>query len=241
MKIFLTKSPYLIHLFQIIVLNTCSLVNVINAKKMTAKAEYILKIAGEIFAAQGFRRTTVREICKRCKVNLAAINYYFGDKEQLYLACLKYYQPLAAQKASFYFGVDPDAKPKEKLGTYIQNFIYRLLEEDRQTLFGKLLAHEFFEPTGALDTLIEESIKPSFSFLSLLAREVLGDNCPVKIVELCAMSIVGQCIYFRNAQPVIFRLRNKDKYSEEDIREIAEHIINFTLKAMDNYFTEQQA
>ena len=53
------------------------------------------------------------------------------------------------------------------------------------------------------------------------------------------MSIIGQCFYFRNAQPVIFRLRDKDKYSKEDIKEIADHIINFSLNALDNYSTNQ--
>mgnify|MGYP001494826977 CR=1 FL=1 len=204
--------------------------------KITAKAESILQNAGEIFAARGFRGTTVREICKHCKVNLAAINYYFGSKERLYLACLKYYQSRAAQNIPSHFGVDPLAQPKEKLSSYIRSFIFRLLEEDKQTLFGKLLAREFFEPTGALDILIEESIKPSFHFLFSLVREVLGEHCLENIVELCAMSIVGQCIYFRNAQPVILGLRNKEKYSEEDIKEIADHIINFSLKALENYF-----
>ena len=206
-------------------------------KKITAKAESILESAGEIFAQQGFRRTTVREICKRCKVNLAAINYYFGDKEHLYLACLKYYQSIAAQTIPLNFGINPSDPPQKKLSTYIQTFMFRLLEEDKQTLFGRLLAHEFFEPTGALDSLIEESIKPSFYFLSSLVREVLGNNLPEKKVELCTMSIIGQCFYFRSAQPVIFRLRGKDKYSKEDIKEIADHIINFSLKALESYST----
>src|SRR4030066_155037 len=105
-------------------------------KKITAKAESILESAGEIFAQQGFRRTTVREICKRCKVNLAAINYYFGNKEYLYVACLKYYQSIAAQKVPFNFGIDPASTPKEKLSTYIQTFIFRLLEEGKHSLFG---------------------------------------------------------------------------------------------------------
>ncbi len=209
----------------------------INEKKITAKAESILESAGEIFAQQGFRRTTVREICKRCKVNLAAINYYFGDKEHLYLACLKYYQSIAAQTIPLNFGINPSDPPQKKLSTYIQTFMFRLLQEDKQTLFGRLLAHEFFEPTGALDSLIEESIKPSFYFLSSLVREVLGNNCPEKKVELCTMSIIGQCFYFRNAQPVIFRLRGKDNYSNDDIKEIADHIINFSLKALESYST----
>jgi len=70
-------------------------------------------------------------------------------------------------------------------------------------------------------------------------REVLGNKCPENKVELCTMSIIGQCFYFRNAQPVIFRLRDKDKYSKEDIKEIADHIINFSLNALDNYSTNQ--
>ena len=106
----------------------------INEKKITAKAESILESAGEIFAQQGFRRTTVREICKRCKVNLAAINYYFGDKEHLYLACLKYYQSIAAQTIPLNFGVNTSDTPQKKLSTYIQTFMFRLLEEDKQTL-----------------------------------------------------------------------------------------------------------
>ncbi len=209
----------------------------INEKKITAKAESILESAGEIFAQQGFRRTTVREICKHCKVNLAAINYYFGDKEHLYLSCLKYYQSIAAKTIPLNFGINPSDPPQKKLGTYIQTFMFRLLEEDKQTLFGRLLAHEFFEPTGALDSLIEESIKPSFYFLSSLVREVLENNCPEKKVELCTMSIIGQCFYFRSAQPVIFRLRGKDNYSNDDIKEIADHIINFSLKALESYST----
>jgi AcrR family transcriptional regulator len=209
----------------------------INEKKITAKAESILESAGEIFAQQGFRRTTVREICKHCKVNLAAINYYFGDKEHLYLACLKYYQAIAAQTIPLNFGINHSDPPQKKLSTYIQTFMFRLLEEDKQTLFGRLLAREFFEPTGALDSLIEESIKPSFYFLSSLVREVLGNNYPERKVELCAMSIIGQCFHFRNAQPVIFRLRGKDNYSNDDIKEIADHIINFSLKALDSYST----
>ncbi len=204
-------------------------------KTMKPKAESILEVAGEIFAEHGFRKTTVREICKRSGVNLAAINYYFGDKDHLYLDCLKYYQSIAAQKVPLNFGINTTDSPKEKLSTFIHTFIFRLLEEGKQTLFGKLLAREFIEPTGALDVLIEESIKPSFYLLSSIVREVLENNCADPEVELCTMSILGQCLYFRNAQPIIFRLRNKDAFSEKDIKEIAEHIINFSLKALDNY------
>src|SRR3954451_22724831 len=38
----------------------------------------LLEVAGEVFAEQGFKNATVREICKRAEANVAAINYHFG-------------------------------------------------------------------------------------------------------------------------------------------------------------------
>ncbi len=44
-----------------------------------AKAR-LLHTAGEIFAEKGFHAATVREICQQAQVNIASVNYYFGDK-----------------------------------------------------------------------------------------------------------------------------------------------------------------
>jgi uncharacterized protein YecE (DUF72 family) len=82
---------------------------------------------------------------------------------------------------------------------------------------------------------VEEFIKPTFIKLSAIVREIVGDKSPKKKVELCAMSIIGQCLYFRNARPVVFRLRRKEKYTDKDIKEIAKHIINFSLKGLLKY------
>jgi len=211
------------------------LINMIAGKKIKPKVESIIEAAGEIFAEQGFRKTTVREICKRSGVNLAAINYYFGDKERLYLAVLKYYRELAIQKYPITFGINETDTPEEKLSNFIHAFICRFLEEGKTALFGKLLAREFTESTGALDVLVKDFIKPTFIKLSSIVREIVGNKSPDKKVELCAMSIIGQCLYFRNARPIIFRLRYKEGYTDEDIKEIAEHIINFSLKGLLNY------
>ena len=44
----------------------------------------LLEVAGQIFAEQGFQAAKVRNICARAKVNIAAVNYHFGDKLGLY-------------------------------------------------------------------------------------------------------------------------------------------------------------
>src|SRR6187200_1196670 len=46
----------------------------------------ILDVAEELFAQQGLDRVSVRDITVAAKVNVAAINYHFGSKEELIAA-----------------------------------------------------------------------------------------------------------------------------------------------------------
>src|ERR1035441_2479294 len=49
----------------------------------------LIEIAGQIFAEEGYEAATVRQITDRAQVNVAAVNYYFGDKFQLYREVLQ--------------------------------------------------------------------------------------------------------------------------------------------------------
>ena len=51
--------------------------------------ERILHTAGEAFGAHGFDGTTIRKITEKAGVNVAAVNYHFRDKSELYMRVLR--------------------------------------------------------------------------------------------------------------------------------------------------------
>jgi TetR/AcrR family transcriptional regulator, regulator of cefoperazone and chloramphenicol sensitivity len=49
----------------------------------------LLMTAAQIFADHGYAGTSVRDICARAEANVAAINYHFGGKDELYAEILR--------------------------------------------------------------------------------------------------------------------------------------------------------
>jgi AcrR family transcriptional regulator len=174
----------------------------------------------------------VREICRRAGVNLAAINYHFGDKEHLYLSVLKHYKEIAFQKLSMNTAFSENEAPDVQLAVFIRSFVHHILGEGQPSCFGKLMAKECIEPTSALEVIIEEEIRPFFNRLSAIVCQMLESHVHEEKVHLHAMSILGQCLYFRNARPVICKLLYKDNYCTEEIEKITEHITQFSLAAL---------
>ncbi|KOO11803.1 TetR family transcriptional regulator, partial [Vibrio xuii] len=53
--------------------------------------EKILDVAEALFAEHGFKDTSLRTITSKAGVNLASVNYHFGDKKTLVRAVLNRY------------------------------------------------------------------------------------------------------------------------------------------------------
>ena len=51
--------------------------------------EKLIETTARILREKGFKSATVRAITKEAKVNIAAIRYYFGSKEELISAALE--------------------------------------------------------------------------------------------------------------------------------------------------------
>jgi AcrR family transcriptional regulator len=192
----------------------------------------LLDAAGEVFAERGFQKATVREICKRARANVAAINYHFHDKQGLYAAVLKYALRCAAEQYRL-----PDVpvtleNAETLLSAIVAARLRMVFDQGRLAWHGKLVSREMIEPTEALDALVKEEFQPRLKQLHACVREILGPNAGEELVRLCVMSITSQWAFYHHSRPVIVRLYPQWKFNPKDIDTLAAHITEFSLAAL---------
>jgi TetR/AcrR family transcriptional regulator, regulator of cefoperazone and chloramphenicol sensitivity len=135
----------------------------------------LLSAGLRLFAAQGFAKTSTRELAETAQVNIAAISYHFGDKAGLYRAV--FFEPM---------GVSPDehvarfADPKLPLATALRGFFLGFLEPlkegERARLCMKLHFREMLEPTGLWEEELAHGVQPTHAALVKLLCRHLGQR-----------------------------------------------------------------
>jgi AcrR family transcriptional regulator len=198
----------------------------------TATRQRLLEIAGEVFAEQGFRAATIRDICARADANVAAVNYHFGDKEALYRDVLDHAHAIALRRYPPDLGTTPDSSAEDRLRAFVRAFVLRLLDDGVPAWLGKLMAREMIEPTGALDGIVETVLRPMFRRLVGIVGEIAGPDADPKLVRLSAQSVVGQCLFYRHAQECLRRLGKDAESGQGKAERIAQHVTSFSLAAI---------
>lgn len=192
----------------------------------------LLEAAGEVFAERGFRGATIREISRRAKANVAAVNYHFGDKARLYAAVLEHAQRSALAKYPPGLGLKPGAGPEEKLRAFIHSFLLRLLDEGQPAWHGQLMTREMADPTPALDRIVDSFIRPAAGDLGAVLRALLGPAARPDDLRRGAYGVVGLCLFYRHARPVLDRLDPGRRYDAREISTLADYILRFTLAGL---------
>ncbi|CAN5507474.1 TetR family transcriptional regulator [soil metagenome] len=98
----------------------------------------IISTAEELFAAQGFEGTSVRDIAEAAGINIAMISYYFGSKEKLLEALFEQRTDHIKMKVETLLK-DETLGPFEKLDALIDGHIAKAVD---MQLFYKIMVTE---------------------------------------------------------------------------------------------------
>jgi TetR/AcrR family transcriptional regulator, regulator of cefoperazone and chloramphenicol sensitivity len=167
----------------------------------------ILYTALKLFAEQGFKKTSVRDIAKESSANISAIAYYFGDKEGLYKAAFT--EPLddhcfrtAAANLGHSLALDFPAA----LRMFYGQFLAPLSSGEQIRAVMKLHFREMLEPTGLWNQVIEHEIEPDHKVMLGLLTEELGLKKPDLDVQRLAISLIGMAVHYFVGQDVVTKI-----------------------------------
>ena len=190
----------------------------------------LLQAASAVFAERGYDRATVRDICNRANVNVALINYHFGDKLELYTEVLRgsVKHPEGLQEVHDLFAQED--QPEALLRKFIALMLRRMIKRrERPNLHLRLMLHELARPTPAIARIVDESMKPLHDRLCTLVGRILILPADSQQTRLCVQSIIGQIIHYAHHSPVIARLWPELKMTPEQQDLVADHIADFSL------------
>lgn len=193
--------------------------------------EKLIDAAIEVFAEQGYQNSTVQQIVDRAGTNIAAINYHFGDKASFYGHVVS--QALSEENCGEQADFGENLSPEEQLRTFVGWFINHAVGVNRKPSFlDSVHMQEMMNPSPVLDTIVENFIRPNHMKLRAIVTALLPDGATEQQIRHHAFSVIGQCLHYKFARPVMERLYNDIDFTPEYADVLADHIVNVSIAGM---------
>ena len=114
----------------------------------------LLDSSCELFAKQGFYKTTMRDITDEANTNIAAVNYHFGDKDTLYVESFKHAARIETEQMSKL--ANNTEKPKALLEKALYWRLQGIASETPNSWLIRMFHHELSNPTVMHERIVKE-------------------------------------------------------------------------------------
>lgn len=195
----------------------------------------LLEAACEIFGKNGPDSATTRQIAQAAKQNIAAIAYYFGSKEGLYLAVAQYiadlirldFEPTVAQLDDFLEKPNPTEHLPLLQKLIIDSFLQyaRLVLDKSNVHISRIMAREQLVPTEAYSLIHQQTLSPLLTRVNRLLALYIGLDPTLPKTMLHTHAILGEVLSFRLVRETILRQTGWDRIGKQEYE-----IISNTLK-----------
>ncbi len=200
----------------------------------------LLRTALVEFGRHDFDAVGIRQIADAAGVNIAAVSYHFGGKQDLYLETAAYLADLMHQelrpRLEPFEAALPGATPAEcrkMLSDLVGGFVEILLTAE----FGEdgpgFVLREQNQPTAAFDILYEKIFRPMHLLTARLVAGARGTRANSPETLMVAHALLGSAIAFRSARTTMLKHLSKPSYSRVDRTRIKRLVAGLTASAVD--------
>ncbi len=173
----------------------------------------LLEAGIELFGQLGYERASTRAIARRAGVSLPALQYYFGGKEGLHLACGEYLtadvrtrlDPAAARvRVALANPQLSRADLLELLRALLEPFLEATAAE-RPESWALFFARAEGEQTVAFEAIFQQIAGGLLALVREIIGRILGRPPQAPEVSIRAVFTVGQLALVRRARPIMLR------------------------------------
>lgn len=202
----------------------------VSTKKVPTR-QLILETAGELFAEYGMKGTSIKMIADHSKQNIAAANYHFGSKQNLYIDTVKY----VIEKLSHNIDLSKAKINRKNFEAELEKFVKSrtklLLSRANPSWYGSLIVRLLQEASQNIQEMALGFFRPEVEFLENMAKAVNSKISPIT-AKMWAYSVISQIIFYVFARRMILLDIGKKRYSAEFINELSQHIVHSAKVAL---------
>lgn len=189
----------------------------------------IIEAALDVFGSCGYEAATTRAIAEHAAITLPALQYYFGGKEGVYLACAHHVVArLSAQLLPAIEHAETVLASEIVSGDDAFSLLSSLLDDVAELFiasresdhWASFILREQAHPTAAFDVLYEGIVGRITNTCVVLVSRLLGRATDDVEVRVRALGLLGQYLIFRAAREATLRTLEWDGVNGEQLAQI---------------------
>ena len=189
----------------------------------------ILEAAQKLFAERGFDATPVRDITNEAGCNVAAVNYHFGAKDNLYLESFRAMLGVLRDRRLAVLDELLLREPAPDLEAFLTGFAEGFLDPATDEGVGRrffaFVNREISDPRLPTSVFLGEFIRPLLDrTLQALAR--VGPPLAPDVAEACVFCIIGQLLHALKAQHLF--LSHEELSAHARLTDFVPHFVRFS-------------
>lgn len=213
------------------------------ADRGDAARQKLVEAALLIFGQHGYEGASTRQLAAEAGVNIAAIPYYFGGKEGLYLATIDSISETF--RATFGDTIEmireelkrpnlTQAECRKLLTTLVSEMIRFIVSSRKNSLhIARTIIREQLDPTPAFQRLYDGMLVHMHSTLAQLVAKLTGTSPDDPETRIRAQTIFGQIVTFKSSRETVLRNMKWKAFGDKEIEAVTS-VIEFNIDAIIN-------
>ena len=204
----------------------------------------------KIYSEVGYEKASTRLLAAEAGVNIAAIPYYFGSKEGLYLAVMDsiidyYRQSLGDNLTQIQSALDnPNttaAEYRSLFDHYMRKMVQFVLQgSPEREQISRIYSREQLDPTSAFERLYLGFVRNLHETIAALVTRILENKVSASEAKIVTQTLLGQVTVFKSSRRAVLHNMGWKTYHEQGITEI-EGIVMFQVNAIMQAYQQKSS